>query len=157
MAEAAVWLLITFFLLPQVLVVYALTRKSLSKALKRSAKTSVVAILNYDGATEQYSRLEALVVDARRLYAMRAAPWLGGARSQGGATQNTPLQGKAEMPTVQERFLVQYLVDGKQVAVDPLVLQPGLDRVPGDENGILEDDFSRWIVPPLGLAKDPTS
>jgi hypothetical protein len=128
-------------------VVYALTRKSLSKSLKRSAKTSVAAILNYDGASTLYAKLEALVTDARRDYARRAGPWIritqaanGGAAGSGGLAQPTGQP--------QERFLVPYVRDGKQVAVDPLVLRPGLDRAPGDDDAGEEDDPSRWMEPP---------
>lgn len=123
---------------------YALTRKSLSKSLKRSAKTSVVAILNYDGASALYSKLEALVADARREYARRAGPWVGGALA---GTSGAAAAGAGGLGAPQERFLVQYFLDGKQVAVDPLVLQPGLDRAPGDDDAA-EGDPSRWLAPP---------
>jgi hypothetical protein len=126
------------------LVVYALTRKSLSKSLKRSAKTSVVAILNYDGATNLYAKLEAVVTDARAEYARRAGPWLPAAPAGTGGTAG-PVGGGSHSP--QERFLVQYVVEGKQVAVDPLVLRPGLDRAPGDGDAE-EADPSRWMAPP---------
>ena len=47
-------------------IIYAFTRKQLAKALKRSVRTSVVAVLNYDGAGEQFATMVSLAKDARR-------------------------------------------------------------------------------------------
>ena len=55
-------------------IIYAFTRKQLAKALKRSVRTSVVAVLNYDGAGEQFATMVSLAKDARRRWQERNAP-----------------------------------------------------------------------------------
>ena len=54
-------------------IIYAFTRKQLAKALKRSVRTSVVAVLNYDGAGEQFATMVSLAKDARRRWQARVA------------------------------------------------------------------------------------
>ena len=91
-------------------IVYAFTRKQLAKALKRSVRTSVVAVLNYDGAGEQFAKMVALAKEARRRWQELTAPWLAPRQPQ------------------PERSLVLRTVEGKQQPMDPLLLhaQTGL-------------------------------
>ena len=74
------------------------------RALKRSVRTSVVAVLNYDGAGEQFARMVGLAREARRGWHELTAPWLRGGQPQ------------------PERALVLRVVEGKQQHVDPLLL-----------------------------------
>ena len=50
----------------QVPVVFAFTRRQLSRSLKRSAKTSCVAVLSHDGAGELFQELLRVADAARR-------------------------------------------------------------------------------------------
>ena len=116
----------------EVLLVFAMTRKALSRALKRSAKTSVVAVLNHDGASEQYARLEALTRGARLAY--RQLTSAGASGSGGDGTLPAPAD---------ERFLVNYVTQGRQAAVDPLLMRPSLCRV--DDEEASPCDLGRWL------------
>ena len=83
------------------------TRRTLSRALKRQARTSCVAVLQHDGASELFSKVVKEAKAARALYARLATTWYG---------DSSPY----------ERRLVYRKVPGtsSQVAVDPLTLQP---------------------------------
>ncbi len=84
-------------------VIFALSRKQLSRALKRAAKTSVVAVLNYDGAGERFAKLTAEASLAREGWWKR---W----RRQGS-------------PAPEERFLVHAHIGSRPVLLDPLLWQ----------------------------------
>ena len=49
-------------------IVFAFTRRGLSRSLKRSAKTSCVAVLSHDGAGELFNALMGHTQAARRQY-----------------------------------------------------------------------------------------
>ena len=56
-------------------VVFAFTRRSLSRALKRSAKTSCVAVLSHDGASDLFHEVIKKAAAARRQWSELTAPY----------------------------------------------------------------------------------
>lgn len=56
-------------------IIFAFTRRSLSRALHRSAKASCCAVLSYDGVSEQFKAAVAAAERARRRFAKLSAPW----------------------------------------------------------------------------------
>ena len=92
-------------------VIYAFTRKKLAKTLKRSVRTSVVAVLNYDGAGEQFAKMVAETKVARQRWQDLMAPWLVAGQPQ------------------PERSLVQQSIEGKQQWTDPLLLHARIGMV----------------------------
>ena len=92
-------------------VIYAFTRKQLAKALKRSVRTSVVAVLNYDGAGELFAKMIAETKAARQRWQELMAPWLTAGQPQ------------------PQRSLVQRTVEGRQQWIDPLLLHARIGMV----------------------------
>ena len=102
-------------------ITFALTRKLLARALSRPSKTSVVAVLNYDGANDHFASL-------REVTDLAVAAW---------NRLSFGVAGADEKP----RTLVQYKLRGgaTRVNVDPLLFAPRL--------GLLDDadDLSCWL------------
>ena len=56
-------------------VLFAFTRRALSRALKRSAKTSCVAVLSHDGASDLYHQALKQANEAARNWDVLSAPY----------------------------------------------------------------------------------
>ena len=96
-------------------VIFAFTRRSLSRALKRSAKTSCVAVLSHDGASELFHAAVKRAGAARRQWEILSAF-------------------HAEQRGQPRRLLLRHLPSlGKQVPVDELQLQPLACALDDDE------------------------
>ncbi|KAL1504275.1 hypothetical protein AB1Y20_010684 [Prymnesium parvum] len=92
-------------------IVFAFTRRTLSRCLKRSAKTSCVAVLSYDGTGDLFSKLIKVAKSAREQYEELQFPW-------------------RERPE-QERLLV--VRKHSKSMVDPLLLGVPIQEVNWDE------------------------
>eukprot|EP00965_Chrysotila_dentata_P023402 775775-Pleurochrysis_carterae.AAC.1 len=115
-------------------VIFALTRKQLSRALKRSAKTSVVSVLSFDGAEEHFQVLMKEAELAREGWRRRVAPWLTSSSESGTAATVGKLGARQA-----ERQLVMHKIGTRVVPVDPLLLHAG---PPVDED---EDAVEKWL------------
>ena len=99
-------------------IIFAFTRRVLSRSLKRSAKTSCVAVLSYDGAGELFEAVTKSAAAARAQFTELSHPW----RERPPEVRHLvlrPMRGVMEGPS--------------QAMVDPLLLGAQIRKVEWDE------------------------